>query len=70
MVRTKVRQPAYLRQSELVAVEQVIQGPPHEPVVGMKRIEYTPSYAWIEKSTDFSEQAGCFRPGHIVQLTG
>ena len=52
----------------MVAVKQVIKREAYEPKFGMKGVEHATPHARVEQTANLSEQSGCLRPGHIVQI--
>src|SRR5690606_2589459 len=70
VIRADVRQAPDAGQGEMAAVEDMVQRPAQEPVVGMEGVEHAPADTGVEKTADLAEQAGGGGPGDIVQIAG
>ena len=52
----------------MVGVKQVVKREAYEPKFGMKGVEHATPHARVEQTANLSEQSGCLRLGHIVQI--
>jgi hypothetical protein len=70
MIGTEGRQNLQLDKSEMIGMEDVVEGPAQDRVFRMEGTEASSPDTRVEKTADLLKKARCIRPGNVIEVAG